>query len=86
MRWTVIVTLDEPNLVLGVDALEESALGMSAVLESDRGGVQRQVTMTVEAADESEARRVAEEQFTSGLGAQLSGVPQIESMHIEPDE
>ena len=80
------MTLDEPNLVLGEGMLEESALGMSAVLESNRGGVQRQVTMTVEAADESEARRVAEEQLTSGLGAQLSGVPQIESMRIELDE
>ena len=80
------MTLDEPNLVPGVDALEESALAMSTVLESNRGGVQRQVTMTVEAADESEARRVAEEQLTSGLGAQLSGVPQIESMRIELDE
>ena len=50
------MTLDEPNLVPGVDALEESALAMSTVLESNRGGVQRQVTMTVEAADESEAR------------------------------
>ena len=80
------MTLDEPNLVPGVDTLEESALAMSTVLESNRGGVQRQVTMTVEAADESEERRVAEEQLTSGLGAQLSGVPQIESMRIELDE
>jgi hypothetical protein len=86
MRWTVIVTLDVPNLVLGQGTFEESALGMSAVMESNRGGVERQVTLTVEAADEPEARRVAEEQLTSGLGAELSGVPQIESIRIEPDE
>jgi hypothetical protein len=86
MRWTVIATVDVPNLVLGQGVLEESALGLSAVMESNRGGVQRQVTMTVEAADEAGARRAAEEQLTSGLGAQLSGVPQIESIHVEPDE
>ena len=38
------------------------------------------------ALDEAEARQVAEEQLTSGPGALLSGVPQIESMHVEPDE
>jgi hypothetical protein len=86
MKWTVIATMEVPNLVPGQDALEDSVLGMSAVLESNRGGVQRQVTMTVEAADEAEAQRVAEEQLTSGLGARLSGVPQIESIHVEPDE
>ena len=86
MKWTVVATVDVPNLVLGQGALEDSALGRSAVMESNRGGVQRQVTLTVEAADESEARRVAEEQITSGLGAQLSGVPQLESLHVEPDE
>jgi hypothetical protein len=86
MRWTVIATVDVPNLVLGQGVLEESALGLSAVMESNRGGVQRQVTMTVEAADEAGARRAAEEQLTSGLGAQLAGVPQIESIHVEPDE
>src|SRR6185295_2938954 len=86
VKWTVVVTEDVPNLVLGQGALEDSALGLSAVLESNRGGVQRQVTLTVEAADELEARRVAEEQLTSGLGAELSGVPQIESIRIEPDE
>jgi hypothetical protein len=86
MRWTVVVTEDVPNLVLGQGTLEESALGMSAVMESNRGGVRRQVTLTVEAADEPEARRVAEEQLTSGIGAQLAGVPQIESIQIAPDE
>jgi hypothetical protein len=86
MKWTVIVTVDVPNLVLGEGAFEESALGLGAVMESNRGGVQRQVTLTVEAANETEARRVAEEQLTSGLGAQLSGVPQVESIRIEPDE
>jgi hypothetical protein len=86
VKWTVVVTEDVPNLVLGQGALEDSALGLSAVLESNRGGVQRQVTLTVEAADELEARRLAEEQLTSGLGAELSGVPQIESIRIEPDE
>jgi hypothetical protein len=86
MKWTVVVTEDVPNLVLGQGSLEDSALGLSAVLESNRGGVQRQVTLTVEAADELEARRVAEEQLTSGLGAELSGVPQIESIRVEPDE
>jgi hypothetical protein len=86
MKWIVVVTLDVPNLVLGQGTFEDSALGMSAVMESNRGGVQRQVTLTVEAADEREAQRVAEEQLTSGLGAQLSGVPQIESIRIEPGE
>jgi len=82
----VIATVDVANLALGQGAFEDSALGMSALMESNRGGVQRQVTLTVEAADESEAQRIAEEQLTSGFGAELSGVPQIESIHIEPDE
>jgi hypothetical protein len=86
MKWTVIATMEVPNLVSGQDVLEDSVLGMSAVLQSNRGGVQRQITLTVEAADEAEAQRVAEEQLTSGFGAQLSGVPQIESIHVEPDE
>jgi hypothetical protein len=85
MRWTVIATIDVPNL-LDQGTLEESALGMSDVIESNRGGVQREVTLTVEAADETEARRVAEEQLISGFGAQFSGVPQLESIRIEPDE
>jgi hypothetical protein len=75
-----------PNLVLGLGTLEESTLGLSDVMESNRGGVQRQVTLTVEAADEAEARRLAEEQLVSGLGAQFSGVPHVESIRIEPDE
>jgi hypothetical protein len=75
-----------PNLVLGQGTLEESALGLSDVIETNRGGVQRQVTLTVEAADEAEAQRLAEEQLVSGLGAQLSGVPQVESIRIERDE
>jgi hypothetical protein len=86
MKWTVIVTVDVPNLVLGQGDIEDSALGFGAVMESNRGAVQRQVTLTVEAANETEAQRVAEEQLTSGLGAQLSGVPQLESIRIEPDE
>jgi hypothetical protein len=86
MKWTVIATMEVPNLVPGQDALEDSVLGMSAVMASNRGGVRRQVTLTVDAPDEAEAQRVAEEQLTSGIGAQLSGVPQIESIHVERDE
>jgi hypothetical protein len=86
VKWTVVATVDVPNLVLGLGALEDSALGVSAVLESNRGGVQRQVTLTVEAPDEEAAQRVAVEQLTSGLGAHLSGVPEVESIHVEPDE
>jgi hypothetical protein len=86
VKWTVVVTVEIPNLVLGQGALEDSALGMSAVMESNRGGVERQVTLTVEAGDEDEARRVAEEQLVSGLGAELSGVPQIDSIRVEPDD
>ncbi len=82
----MIATIDVPNLVLGQGTFDESALGMSDVLESNRGGVRREVTLTVEAPDEAEARRLAEEQLVSGLGAQLSGVPQVESIHVEPDE
>jgi hypothetical protein len=85
MRWTVIATIDVPNLV-DQSTLDDSALGMSDVLESNRGGVRREVTLTVEAADEAEARQLAEEQLVSGLGAQLSGVPQLESIRVEPDE
>jgi hypothetical protein len=86
VKWTVVATVDVPNLVLGAGALEDSALGMSAVMESNRGGVQRQVTLTVEAPDEREAERIAVEQLTNGFGAQLSGVPEVESIHVEPDE
>lgn len=86
MKWTVIATVDVPNLVLGQGALETSALGVSAVMESNRGGVQRQVTLTVEAPDEIEAERVAVEQLTSGFGGQRSGVPEVESIRVEPDE
>jgi hypothetical protein len=86
MKWTVVATVDVPNLVLGQGVLEDSVLGLSAVMETNRGGVQRLVTLTVEAADEAEARRVAEEQLPCGLGAQLSGVPQLESIRVEPDE
>ena len=86
MKWTVIVTVEEPNLVLGQGFLEDSALGVSAVMESNRGGVEREITLTVEAADEDEARRAAEEQLVSGLGRQFSGVPQLDSIRVEPDE
>jgi hypothetical protein len=86
VKWTVIATVDVPNLVLGQGTLEDSALGMSAVMESNRGGVQRQVTLTVEAPDEAEAERVAMEKLTSGLGGHLSGVPEVESIRVEPDE
>jgi len=85
MQWTVIATVEVPNLVLGQGALADSALGLSAVMESNRGGVQRQVTLTVEAADEAEAERVAVERITSGLGAELAGVPEIDSITVEPD-
>jgi hypothetical protein len=86
MKWTVVATVDVPNLVPGEGAVEDSVLGMAAVLESNRGAVQRQVTLTVEAADEAEAARVAVEQLTSGIGAELSGVPEVESIRVEPDE
>jgi hypothetical protein len=86
MKWTVVITADVPNLVVGAGMFEESALGVGAVLASDRGAVQRQVTLTVEAADETEAADVAVEQLTAGLGGQLAGVPEIESIHVEPDE
>jgi hypothetical protein len=86
MKWIVIATVEVPNLVLGQGVLEDSVLGLSAVMESTRGAVHRQVTLTVDAADESEAKRVAEEQLVSGLGAQLAGVPQIDSIDVEPDE
>lgn len=87
MRWTVIVTLDVPNLALGQGPLPgDSALALGAVMESNRGTLQRQVTLTVEAADEEGAQRVALDQLTSGLGAELSGVPEIESIRVEPDE
>lgn len=86
MKWTVVATVEVPNLVLGQGALADSALGLSAVMESIRGSVHRQVTLTVEAADEAEAGRVAVDQLTSGLGAELAGVPEIDSIHVEPDE
>jgi hypothetical protein len=86
MKWTVVITADVPNLVLGTGTLEDSALGMSDVMASNRGGVQRQITVTVEAADETEAGIVAVEQLTNGLGSQLAGVPEIESIRVEPDE
>lgn len=84
-QWTVIAVVDVPNLLGGQATLEDNALGLSAVMESNRGGVQRQVTLTVEAVDEADAERVALEQLTHGLGAALSGVPVVESMHVEPD-
>ena len=87
MRWTVIVTVDVPNLAAGQGPLPgDSALALSAVMESNRGTLQRQVTLTVEAADEEAAQQVALEQLTSGLGAELSGVPEVESIRVEPDE
>ena len=86
MKWTVTATLEVPNLVPGEGAIEDSALGMSAVLASERGAVQREVTLTVEAADEAEAERVAVDQLTSGIGGQLAGVPEIASIRVEPDE
>lgn len=82
----MVVIFEVPNVVPGEGAIEDSVLGMSAVLASERGGVQREVTLTVEAADEAEAERVALEQLTSGIGGQLSGVPEIESIRVEPDE
>jgi hypothetical protein len=86
VKWTVVATIEVPNFVPGEGAIEDSALGMAAVLESNRGAVQRQVTLVVEAPDEAEAERVAVEQLTSGLGASLSGVPSIASIRVEPDE
>jgi hypothetical protein len=86
VKWTVIVTVETPNLVPGEGAIEDSVLGMSAVLASERGSVQREVTLTVEAADEAEAGRAALDQLTSGLGGGLAGVPEIESIRVEPDE
>jgi hypothetical protein len=86
VKWTVVATVEVPNLVPGEGAIEDSALGMSAVLESSRGALQREVTLNVEAPDEAEAERVAIEQLTSGVGGQLSGVPEIASIRVEPDE
>ena len=86
MKWTVVITVDVPNLIVGSGMFEESALGVGDVLASDRGGVRRQITLTVEAADETEAGTIAVEQLMSGAGGKLAGVPEIESMHIEPDE
>jgi hypothetical protein len=86
VKWTVIATVEVPNLVPNEGAIEDSALGMGAILGSNRGGVQRQLTVTVEAPDEEGAARVAVEQLTSGFGTDLSGVPEIESIRIEPDE
>jgi hypothetical protein len=86
VQWTVVVTVEAPNLVPGEGAVEANVLGMSAVLASERGSLQREVTLTVEAADEVEAERVALDQLTSGLGGGLAGVPEIESIRVEPDE
>ena len=86
MRWNVIVTFEVPNVVPGEGAIENNVLGISAVLQSERGAAQRQVTLTVDAADEAEAERAAIDQLTSGVGGQLSGVPEIESIRVEPDE
>jgi hypothetical protein len=85
VKWTVVATVEVPNLVPNEGAIEDSALGMSAILGSNRGGVQRQVTVTVEAPDEEGAARVALEQLTSGIGGELSGIPEIESIRVEPD-
>ena len=82
----MIATFDVPNLVLGQGPFDDSALGMSDVMESNRGAVRREVTLTVEADDEAEARRLAEEQLVSGLGPQFSGVPQLESIRVESAE
>jgi hypothetical protein len=84
MKWTVVVTFEVPNVVPGEGAVENSALGMSAVLESERGATQRVVTLDVEADDEAEAERAALEQLTSGIGGALSGVPEVESIRVEP--
>jgi hypothetical protein len=86
MKWTVTAIVDVPNLVPGQGALDNTALGLGDVMATNRGGVQRQVTVTVEAPDEDAAARVAVEQLTSGLGAELSGVPEVESVRVEPDE
>jgi hypothetical protein len=87
MKWTVIATVDVPNLAVGQGPLPaDTALALGSIMESSRGTLQRKVTMTVEAADEEEASRVALEQLTSGFGAELAGVPEVESIHIEPDE
>jgi hypothetical protein len=84
--WTVVATVEVPNVVPGEGAVEDNVLGMSAVLESNRGAVQRQVTLTVEAPDAAEAERVALEQLTGGIGGELAGVPEIESIRVEPDD
>jgi len=86
MKWTVVVTFEVPNVVPGEGAVEDSVLGMTAVLQSERGTAQREVTMTVDAADEAEAERLALDRLTSGIGGALSGVPEIESIRVEPDE
>jgi hypothetical protein len=86
VKWAVVATVAVPNLVPGEGAVEDSALGMAAVLEANRGAVQREVRMTVEAPDAAEAERMAIEQLTSGVGGELAGVPEIASMRVEPDE
>ena len=86
MKWTVVITTDAPNLVVGSGWIEDSALGVASVLASERGGVEREITLTVEADDEAGAADAAIEQLTSGLGGELGGVPEIASIHIEPDE
>jgi hypothetical protein len=84
MRWTVVITTEVPNLGPGPGVTEDSVLGMGDVMMSDRGGMQREITLTVEAADEQEAETAAIEQLTSGLGAELAGVPEIVSIRVEP--
>jgi hypothetical protein len=85
VQWTVVVTVEVPNLISDSGALADDALGFSAVMESNRGGVERQITLTVDAADESGAREAALEQLMDGLGAELSGVPIVESIRVEAD-
>ena len=86
MRWTVVITVEVPNLGPGPGVTEDIVLGMADVMMSDRGGMQREITLTVEAPDEQAAEAAAIEQLTHGVGGELAGVPEIASIRVEPDE
>jgi len=82
VKWTVVATVGVPNLVPGEGAVEDNVLGMAAVLESNRGAVQRQVPLTVEA----EAARVAVDQVRVArdlcrLGEPIHAAPRRGATH-----
>jgi hypothetical protein len=86
MRWNVTITAEVPNLGPGPGVLEDSVLGMADVMMSDRGAMQREITLTVEADDEQAAETAAIEELTHGIGGAIAGVPEIASIRVEPDE